>query len=301
MMISTQPGSLLEHYGTEGAIRLLSEAGFGGMDIGLDKISYSDIVNGKCSGFFDQTDEEMLEYCRPFKEAAEKYGMKYIQAHAPFPNWVNNEATDRYVLEAVKKCIMMCGYLNCEYLIVHPGFLSYDAHATEAQEWDYNMHMYGELIPVLKQYGVKCCLENMFSGHRGKIMEAICSDNDEAIRYIDALNEMAGEELFGFCLDVGHYNVLGRDPYEAIHALGHRIWTLHVHDNDGLHDEHTLPYMGVIDWDRVCLALKEIGYSHDVNFETGGGVRGFDPALAPQVLRLLCATGELFRRKITGE
>lgn len=46
-----------------------------------------------------------------------------------------------------------------------------------------------------------------------KIYSAICSDIPEACVYIDKLNEIAGEKLFGFCLDTGHLNLLGLDPH----------------------------------------------------------------------------------------
>ena len=61
------------------------------------------------------------------------------------------------------------------------------------EEWDYNVKMYSALIPALKKYHVTCCLENMFSGYRGKIMQAICSDPMEACAYVDHLNEVAGK------------------------------------------------------------------------------------------------------------
>ncbi len=302
MLLSVQTAPILDKFGIDEGFAMIAEAGFQGVDFNIDHtLPGGQIRAHELHGFFDQTDEEMLEAARPYKEAAEKYGIKFVQAHAPFPNNVGVDATNEYVLNAVKKTIMIMGYVGCPKLVVHPGFLPYDQRLDKAEEWDFNIKMYSALIPDLKKYGVTCCLENMFTRHRGKIMQAICSDPAEAVRYIDTLNEIAGEKLFGFCLDTGHVNLLGHDQYELIKTLGDRIVCLHVHDNDGLADEHLFPYMGIIDWDGFCRGLKEIGYAHDFSFETFRGIETFDLALAPQLLSLLHATGELFVSRIQGE
>ena len=63
---------------------------------------------------------------------------------------------------------------------------------------------------------------------------------------MDTLNEIAGEKLFGFCLDTGHLLIVCRDVYAAIIELGDRLIALHVHDNDGVHDDHNAPFVGGI-------------------------------------------------------
>ena len=100
----------------------------------------------------------------------------------------------------------------------------------------------------------------MFSSYRGKLTEAVCSDPYETVHYIDELNKLADERLFGFCLDVGHATLLGKDLYRFISILGDRLQVLHVHDNNGLQDEHLFPYMGITNWDRFCRALGEYNY-----------------------------------------
>lgn len=299
MLISVQTASIMEDYGIETGYGMIADAGFDGVDINLDHcLMPSQIRQRKLSGFYDQSDDEILAAMSPHRDAARKRGLRFVQAHAPFPSCIDDEATNAYVLEAIKKTIMICGFLGCENLVVHPAFALGGKRMPADQEVEINMAMYTELIPWFKRYGVVCCLENMFFSHRGKVMEASCSDANEAIRYIDGLNEAAGEERFGFCLDTGHATLLGKDLYALIHRLGRRIRTLHVHDNNGLEDEHLFPYMGIADWDRFCLALGEINYAHSLNFETFRGIETFDPTLAPHLLKLLHATGKLFAGRI---
>lgn len=299
MKISVQTGNVIDTFGIEEGFKMIHEAGFEAVDINLDHcLRGSEIRSGETSGFFDQSDEAILAACRPYKEAADKYGITFTQAHAPFPNRVPDAAMNDYVLKAVQKTIMMCNYFGCGNLVVHEGSLSF-ADRT-ADEWDYNINMYTQLIPYLKLYNVVCCLENLFCTYRGKVMQGPCANPIEACRYIDTLNEIAGERCFGFCLDVGHAMLVGQDVYSFIHALGDRLQCLHIHDNNGQTDQHMLPYMGLTDWDRFCRALKEIGYNHDLSFETFAATSSFDKELCPHVLRLAAATASLFRTRITG-
>lgn len=299
MKLSVQTGGIIDRFGIEEGFRMIAEAGFDGVDANLDHcLSSGDIRSGKVHGFYDMSDDEIREAITPYKNAAERNGVGFIQAHAPFPNKTGDKETDDYVLEAVKKTIMMCGYIGCKNLVVHPGFLGETEKMTPEEEWDYNIAMYSALIPSLKKYDVICCLENMWSSYRGKCMRAICADPNEANRYINALNDIAGERRFGFCLDTGHANLVSYNLYDFIKILGNNLQVMHVHDNDGRGDQHLFPYAGIIDWDKFCLGLKEIDYSHDLSFETFRGMETFDKELGSDLLHLLHSTGEMFRRRI---
>jgi len=301
MLLSVQTSLVLDNFGINEGFRMIAEAGFGGVDWNLNQyLPGRQIRRHECSGFYDQTDEELLAFCEPYKAAAEKYGIRFVQAHAPFPSYVRDEKTDAYVLEAIKKTIMMCGYVGCPNIVVHPAYMKYDRKLTREEDWENCLRLYTGLIPALKKYNVCCCLENMASAYCGKEMHVAGADPYEAVRYVDALNEIAGEKLFGFCLDVGHATLLGLDAGEFALKLGERLRVLHVHDNNGIEDQHLFPYMGIIDWDGFLAGLKEIGYSGPFNFETDGAMENFDPALAPKLLSLLHATGELFMRKLEG-
>lgn len=300
MKISLQTGNVLDRFGIEEGFRLIKEAGFEAVDLNMDHCLWpAQISQGDCSGFYDQTDEEILEACRPYKEAAAKYGLTITQAHAPFPTRVHNEEMNAYVEKAVQKTIMMCGYLECPRLVVHEGFLPY-ADRTE-DEFDYNIKMYTTFIPYLKKYNVICCLENLFTGNRGHVMAAACAAPDEAIRYLDTLNEIAGERLFGFCLDIGHALLCARDVQEFIIRLDHRLECLHIHDNNGIKDDHVLPYWGLTDWNRFCNGLRAIGYEKDLSFETFHATDLYPAELVPHVLKLSAATAGYFRTQILGD
>lgn len=301
MKVSITTDNILTPLGIEEGFRAISEAGFDGVDFAFyEFLPLKTIYSGNLSSVFDLSDDAFLEAMRPYKEAAEKNNVSFCQAHSPFPNYIADERVDAYVLESVKKCLMACAYFSCPYLIVHPQFLSYDKMLSAEEEWDRNIAMYTALIPTIKRYRVTVCLENMFTQRGQKVMAAICADYALVNRYIDTLNEVAGEKCFAFCLDTGHANLVGQDLTRIIDILGPRMEALHIQDNDGWRDEHFFPYMGTIDWDRFCAALKSSGFSGALNFESANTFKVFAPELTTSLLHLLRDTGRLFLQKIEG-
>jgi sugar phosphate isomerase/epimerase len=68
-----------------------------------------------------------------------------------------------------------------------------------------------------------------------------------------------GLDALGACWDTGHGWIEGQPP-EAACRLGSRLVTLHIHDNDGRHDQHRLPGKGGIDWQPFIAGLRRMRY-----------------------------------------
>ncbi len=298
-IIGVQTGGVTQIYGIDGAYRVIKEAGFDAVDANLDELMpYRAIAHKEHVPAFDAEGEESLKYFQPWKDAAEKYGVLNSQAHAPFPSWLaEDDGYNEYLMRMLEKTIAGCAYIGCPRLIIHPFFNGYDQAVSAQEEWERNIDRYTRLIPAAKKHGVMICLENMFTRHRGKIYTACCSDFDVTCRYIDKLNEIAGKEIFGFCLDTGHALLLGKDIKRIMEQLGSRIQAFHIHDNNGIDDQHIAPYMGILDWNRFMEGLKAIDYHGALSFETYAAVSTFDPALAPHVLRLIAQTGRMFAER----
>ena len=300
MKIGVQTGGVFELLGVDAGMRAIAEAGFETVDYNIDsQISYDGILAGRIGT------PDVMAAVAPVREAAKKYGLTVGQMHAPFPTFRNDPVVDGHLLRVLDDCAAACEILECPHMIVHPAFLQYRDALTPEREWAVNLERYGAIVPALKRHGVICCLENMFvnygtnSGHR-KIIGACCSDPHEAVRYIDALNELAGEKRFAFCFDTGHALLLGMDMRRTLGVLGNRVECLHIHDNNALEDQHLAPYMGVMDWNAVIDGLKAADYRGNLSFETFNVLNVFDPALLPECLRLISATGRRFRERLEG-
>ena len=295
--ISVQLGGLTERFGVDGAYRLIAEAGFDGVDVNpLPILTGKEIRAYKRSPILDMDETEILSVFRPFRDAAERFGLANLQAHAPYPSCMPRDPDySEYLMRGLEKVIGGCAYMGCHRLVIHPFFYAYDDQLTPQQEWDLNLSCYARLLPFAKRHGVTLCLENMFTRHGGKLYAACCSDISFACRLMDALNGLAGERRFGFCLDTGHLLLVGKDVRQAMRQLGDRLEAFHIHDNNGIEDQHMAPFTGVLDWDRFVEGLRELHCAKPLNFETHGVAERFThPDLAPDALRLLAKTGRVF-------
>ena len=285
----------------EWSFRYIHDCGFEAIDYNIDDfMSYSDLKAGNWNGFFSQTIEELQELYRPAKEAAKRHNVRFSLMHAPFPLYIENrEDINDYLIMSVDKCCALCQFLECPALVVHPY-----THPDKETEKEINLQMYRRMMPSAKRYGVTLCLENMFEKKNGHFIEASCADVAEVCWYIDTLNEEAGEEIFGFCLDIGHANMLGRNLLHYIKGLGKRLTTLHIHDNTGDADAHLIPYTqnvpgGGVDWNGFIEGLREIGYEGPLSFETFRGIRILPDEVKTDGLRLVSSIGRYFRKRIS--
>lgn len=300
--IAVQTGGPEERLGVDETYRKVKEWGFDAVDANIDHLlGYSDIAHNDIPEVLVRGGRDCMELFRPWAEAAKKYGVDNYQAHAPFPSYVSaSPETNRSMLEVLKNMIRGCDVMNCRNLIIHPFFLGYDKQLSPQDEWDLNIESYSALIPVAKECGVTVCLENMFTGYKGKIYAACCSDIGKACEYVDALNALAGEKCFGFCLDTGHMLLCSLDAKETLIKLGDRISAFHIHDNDGKNDQHLAPYMGVLDWNRFCEGLKAIRYQKTLSFETFNVWNQVDGAVMDSMMRFIADCGRMFARRASA-
>ena len=281
----------------DGSFRYIKECGFNAVDFNIDhKLSVSKIVNGDLVSMFDQPIEQIIDFYRPLKAASEKYDVEISQMHAPFPCFVKDrEDINDYIIMALEKVCAVAQFLECPAIVVHPA-----GRSTKEKEWDCNMKLYRSVMPFAKKYGVKICLENMFGGFKGRPVESVCSRADEAVKYIDTLNAEAGGDYFGFCLDVGHATLTGKNLQQYIQTLGPRLTCLHIHDNDGRTDLHVMPYTQLVDWESFILGLKDIGYKGTIGFETFRVLTAcFPKPLWTSALKLISDTGKYFASRIS--
>ena len=180
MKIAVQTGGVEERLGLDGAYRLIREAGFDGVDANVDHLmTGQDYKARRIPAFFLGSDADCIAHFKPWKDAAEKYGLDNYQAHAPFPSYVldpDHPDFNDALIVMLRKTIMGCDSIGCRNLVVHPFFLGYRDQMDPETEWRVNIERYSMLIPEAKKYGVTICLENMFSGYRGKLYNACCSD-----------------------------------------------------------------------------------------------------------------------------
>lgn len=83
----------------------------------------------------------------------------------------------------------------------------------------------------------------------------------------EMLQMLAPFEEIGVCCDTNH--LLQDKTEDFIHALGHKVVTLHISDYDGVDERHWLPGTGVNNWKEILAALDKQGYAGPALFELG--------------------------------
>lgn len=75
----------------------------------------------------------------------------------------------------------------------------------------------------------------------------------ENINYPELLKKVLANinhSYLKFCYDSGHHNVYDKD-FEYLKEYGDKLVALHLHDNDGVTDQHSLNMFGTIDWEKL--------------------------------------------------
>ena len=224
MLLSSNMIRVHDIYGIKGMFDVFQKAGFEGVDFNNDVAEYATAEHGK--GFY----EELAAY-------AKERGVAICQAHAAFPpSFLNDEEKTAKRFEEIVQGIKNAAYLGAPMIVVHPC-THLDCYVDDNFEkmFEYNLDFYKRLIPVAEEYGIKLAIENL-----GR--HAITNKPEGLCRIFDALDH----PVFTVCFDVGHCMLHGVDPAEAIRTLGHRLANgcIHVHDNRGDADSHTLPFYG---------------------------------------------------------
>ena len=244
MILSANMIRVHDAFGIKKTFELFAQAGFKGMDFNNDVREY----------FTTEHDEA---FYRELGAYARECGITVCQAHAPFPSsYPDAEKTELRFAQIVQG-MKNASYLGAPMIVVHPyTHLSYAENADEI--FELNLEFYRRLIPYAREFGIKIAIENI-----GRV--SVTSTPERLSKLYDTLND----PVFTICFDVGHCLLQGVDPAEAIRVLGDRLVNgcTHVHDNDGNGDNHTLPYYGAVKWEEVMVALADIGYKGELNYE----------------------------------
>ena len=252
-IVTSTSGRVIENGGIYNILKVFSEAGFDGADLGMFSLTQPYFTDN-------------AEYRRDVLRGVKDFGIEIRQAHAPFPGYrFDDDDYNQKLDTAVRTAIQTAGDLGAHTIVVHP---IHCPHLTTQQQMDWNMDYYMSLAPLAKSAGIRIALENMYGGGvPDRYYANVCSLPYEFSRYFDALHAW-DRDAFNCCLDLGHFAMLGCSPQKAITEMGHdRVGALHVHDNNLVHDQHNPPYMGNVQWEEVAKALATIRYQGDFTFE----------------------------------
>ena len=287
MPISTQNRTLYQAFGHERALEIFAEVGFDCVDM-----SFTPMAKDPENEFLQPDADEI---CRRIRAKAESLGLSFNQCHAPFQMdmkpWLEGDRD--HILHLLRTSIRLAGVLGAKAIVVHPihcmNYLNNDP------EWikQVNLEFYAMLIPDAQAAGVKIAIENMWqrNQYNKNIVSSVCSSPYELRDYVDSCNGIA--PVFTACLDIGHCLLTGHDPANAIRVLGDRLECLHVHDVDGINDNHTCPMTMKVDFPAVMEALWEVGYKGEFTLEADFFYNPFTKEQYPFAAKQLASVSKL--------
>ena len=164
------------------------------------------------------------------------------RAGAPPVNVLHPEKSRRIdAMDEIKRALETAEHLHFKNLVVHLGEKT-DTWSPRALE--YAESALEHLGAFARPLGVQVLVENLLN-------------EPTTPEHLMLILEMGHLHQAGLCLDLGHAHMT-EGVAHALTTMGSRVASVHVHDNNGLKDEHLWPGEGTIDWAATMRALKAL-------------------------------------------
>ncbi len=229
------------------SIKYIRQAGFRYIDYSFS-IDYANR-----SGVFR---DDYLDYLAGLKQTAEDLGVKFVQAHAPSGKPLGE--TGGELLADTLRCIEACAILGIPQIVVHSGYLK-DLSIEET--FERNRQYFLPLLEHGERYNVDILVENF---NKMTKADVYWIDNvTDLMRFIEYVDHPRLHAVW----DTGHANLQEMRQDDELRVLGDQLRGLHVQDNPGDRDVHSIPFYGSMNLDSLMHGLKEIGYNGYFTFE----------------------------------
>jgi sugar phosphate isomerase/epimerase len=163
-----------------------------------------------------------------------------ITVHAPYGDLNLATLNDPIWRESVRQicsCIESASRIT-DRVTIHPGYLSPLGKLMPGKVWNFQKEALRQIGKCAREHSVLACLENMIG-----VKEFLCRLPEELMGMTE------GIEGIGMTFDFGHANTMGKVPdFLAVVKKAHHI---HIHDNNGMSDEHLALGEGTIPWAQV--------------------------------------------------
>lgn len=197
-----------------------------------------------------------IEEVRKVKGVLGGIGLRLHSLHAPYAD-VDLASGESFKREASLKLMMKsldyCVELECPTVVLHPNSSESLKYLTRRTMRQNTIDSVKTLADYARDLDVKIALENLHE-HGVKRFGSTVSD-------LKLIIQKVGSDSVGICFDTGHANMIRREgfsPQKEIRRAGKKLFTLHIHDNDGSEDRHWPLGRGTINWYKVFEALGRV-------------------------------------------
>ena len=203
---------------------------------------------------------------RPLMSMAENAGVTFTDAHAPFGEYHDiNLPFEQFRESMIRQKILslhICRDFGVNTCTVHTG--KCQARTVPVEKYrNFVKDSLEQLLPEAEKCGVVIALENI-------------GTHCDSPEYLIELLEYFNTPFLGLCYDSGHANLMAKGkqfpacslweawapeipPWDAclLEKMLPHIVNCHLHDNDGLRDQHYPPFCGNTDWKKITALLEK--------------------------------------------
>lgn len=206
----------------------------------------------------EATPQRVLSQRRALLELLERYKIG-IMGHLPSFVWTSDlyDSLREASLQENLKAIEASAELGIRKLVLHPGYITGMGKFVFDKAKAHGLKSIEILLKKADSLDITLCIENMFP------QAHFLTAPKEFQEIFDAFPELR------LALDVGHANLGGdrNSSIEFIQRYGHRLGHIHANDNFGKEDNHLPIGAGLIDFERIIKALKQIPYDETITLE----------------------------------
>ncbi|NJD92426.1 MAG: sugar phosphate isomerase/epimerase [Geobacter sp.] len=167
--------------------------------------------------------------------------------HAPFID-LNPGSEEKLIRETTRlrfrQICVVAWVLRPKVMVFHPGYDKWRYGEKQSSWLKHSIDTFTEVLAATEQTGCNIAVENIFEEEPSTLL---------------ALLEAVNHPRFRHCFDVGHWNLFSANNIslpEWFTLLGAQMAEVHIHDNNGLRDDHAPVGEGGIDFEQYFALLK---------------------------------------------
>ena len=233
-------------YSLSATADFLADAGFDGVDLSLDELE-------------PDGDDILRSVLYSFGNRAAARGLTIPMCHLPFfmPSPDDGAAMTRFSRE-IQAGLRMAAMLKIPDAVIHP-IVRHESRRDRNFWLNENVTFLTPIRELAGKLGITLCMENMtgkpYATHPSEaVFGSTAADILELSERLDAM----------VCWDFGHANITGLCQSVELEKLRGRVRCLHIHDNDGVQDNHRIPFEcpastplgGCVDWEDAAEGLR---------------------------------------------
>lgn len=246
------PSRIYEYYdggcfSSSAMVDYISDIGFDGIDMSFESM--------------DRHGEAARAVYFSVANRATSKGLKIPMCHLPFymPDPGNSILMDKFSGQ-LKKGLDCAALMGIQLAVTHP--IAYRAEFVTFEDYlKANIRFLYDVCEYAASRSITVCIENMASRHEKNGSHLYGINADEILCVASSIGA-------GTCWDTGHANISGITKQSTeMKKLGDKLLCVHLHDNNGVSDNHLIPYEGSVDWDDCIEGLSETSYSGPLEYE----------------------------------